>query len=61
MKKPFCGHHGGGSAIYGVGVIGALIYFFQHASSFGAGVSGIVKAFFWPALLVYKALEMLQF
>lgn len=54
--------HGGGAApLYGIGVLGALVYFIQHSASFSDGLIGIVKAFFWPALLVYKALEQLKF
>ncbi len=47
-------------AVYGLGLIGALIYFIQHATSFGAGVLGIFKAVFWPALLIYRVLELLK-
>ena len=50
----------GGGALYGLGVIGALIYFMQHATSFLLVVAGIVKALFWPAVIVYKALELLK-
>ena len=48
------------SAIYGVGFIGALIYFIQHATSFGMGVLGFLKALVWPGVLVYKLLEFLK-
>jgi hypothetical protein len=48
------------SAVYGLGFIGALIYFLQHASSFGDGLLGVFKAFVWPAFLVYKVLEYLK-
>jgi hypothetical protein len=52
-------HHGyrggGGSAVYGIGLIGALVYFLQHAVTFQDGVFGVLKAIVWPALLVYKA------
>jgi hypothetical protein len=48
------------NAIYGIGFIGALVYFIQHAVTFWAGLLGIFKTIFWPALLVYKALEMLR-
>lgn len=48
------------SAVYGMGFIGALIYFIQHADSFGSGVLGVLKAFVWPAYLVYKILEHLS-
>lgn len=46
----------GGGAIYGLGLIGALVYFIQNADTFSQGVVGFLKALVWPALLVYKAL-----
>jgi hypothetical protein len=46
-------------SVYGMGFIGAAIYFIRHASSFRSGALGVVKALFWPAFMVYKALEML--
>lgn len=51
--------HGGnwGGGVYGLGFIGAAIYFIQHAPNFGAGVLGVLKAIVWPVLLVYKFLE----
>lgn len=48
-------------SIYGLGFIGALVYFIQHATSFWSGVLGIGKAIFWPALVVYKVLEIWKF
>lgn len=50
----------GGGAIYGIGIIGSLIYFIQHAQSFGQGVIGIIYSFFWPAVVVYKVLEIFK-
>jgi hypothetical protein len=47
----------GGNAVYGLGFIGAFIYFISHATSFGMGVLGVLKAVIWPVILVYKALE----
>ena len=47
--------------VYGFGFIGALVYFIQHATTFGMGVLGVLKAVVWPALLIYKVLEMLKF
>ena len=32
----------GGGAVYGLGFIGALIYFIGHATSFGMGVLGFL-------------------
>lgn len=52
---------GSSEAIYGIGVIGALVYFLQHATSFGAGILGIGKAIFWPGVVLYRVLEMMKF
>lgn len=51
---------GSGGALYGLGVIGAAVYFLQHAASLWEGVVGIIKAFFWPSLILYRVLEMLK-
>jgi len=48
------------SQIYGLGVIGALVYYIQHATSFGNGVLGVLKAIVWPAMLVYRLLQFLH-
>ncbi len=45
------------SGIYGLAFIGALVYFLQHATSFGTVCMGILKALVWPAIVVYKVLE----
>lgn len=50
----------GGDAVYGLGLIGAVVYFIQQASSFWEGVLGILKALIWPALVVFKVLGFLQ-
>ncbi len=47
------------SAVYGLGFIGAAIYFIAHAANFWHGVLGILKALVWPAYLVYLALKAL--
>jgi hypothetical protein len=48
---------GGAGAVYGLGFIGAVIYYIQAADSFWGGVLGILKALVWPAFLVYAALK----
>lgn len=48
-----------GGAVYGLGMIGAAIYFISQAATFGAGVIGFLKALVWPAFLVYEALKAL--
>lgn len=51
---------GGGSAVYGLGLIGAMVYYIGHAGGFWMGVLGFLKALVWPAFLVYHALEFLM-
>ncbi|KKT33599.1 MAG: hypothetical protein UW20_C0001G0110 [Candidatus Woesebacteria bacterium GW2011_GWB1_44_11] len=51
---------GSSEAVYGLGFIGALIYFIQNAHTFGEGLLGILKAIVWPALVVYKLLGFLK-
>lgn len=47
-------------AVYGMGVIGAMVYFIGNAPTFGDGVVGFFKALVWPGFLVHKALEFLK-
>jgi hypothetical protein len=49
----------GGGMVYCLGVIGALVYYFQNADTFGQYVLGLLKSFVWPAMIVYKALGFL--
>ena len=48
-----------GGAVYGLGIIGAAIYFISQATTFWLGVLGFLKAIVWPAFLVYEALKEL--
>jgi hypothetical protein len=64
QSKKTCKNFGkGGSpgAVYGLGFVGALVFFLQHATDFGDGVLGILKAIVWPALVSYKLLEFFKF
>jgi len=47
---------GGTGAVYGLGLIGALVYYWQHAGGFWAHVWAVVEAILWPAFLVYHLL-----
>lgn len=59
--KPHHGYnHGGSGAIYGLGIIGALFYFLQGATTFTAIMTGIGKAIFWPAIILFELLTYLQ-
>ncbi|MEW5919674.1 MAG: hypothetical protein AB1796_01740 [Bacillota bacterium] len=50
---------GPAGAVYGLGFIGAAIYFISNATGFWSGVLGFLKALVWPAFLVYEALKFL--
>lgn len=56
MKNNAAGPSG---AIYGLGLIGAAVFYIGHAAGFWAGVLGLLKALVWPAFLVYHALVVL--
>ena len=47
----------GGGAVYGLGFIGALVYFIGSATSFWDGLYGLFQALVWPAYLVYELLQ----
>ncbi|NTU69523.1 hypothetical protein HGB13_01670 [bacterium] len=47
----------GGGAVYGLGFIGALVYFIQTSTSFWDGVWGIIQAILWPAFIVFELLK----
>jgi len=58
-----CGKMKGSSTpgcVYGLGFIGAAIYYIQLAPTFWAGVVGLLKAAVWPAFLVFHALTYLS-
>jgi hypothetical protein len=48
-----------GGAVYGLGMIGALVYFMRRAESGQDYVLAVGKAMVWPALLVYLAFKKL--
>jgi len=58
MKKNY-NHNAPSGAIYGLGVIGAAIYYISIATGFWIGVLGFLKALVWPVFLVYEALKFL--
>ena len=50
-------HNAPAGAVYGMGLIGAAIYFISQASCFWIGVLGFLKALVWPIFLVYEAFK----
>ncbi|HOI32275.1 MAG: hypothetical protein PHG67_00975 [Bacteroidales bacterium] len=45
--------------VYGLGMIGALIYYISTAGSFWMGAFGVLKAILWPGFLVYETMKSL--
>lgn len=52
--------NGPNSAVYGLGFVGAVIYYVSAATGFWSGVIGFLKAIVWPAFLVYEALSAIH-
>lgn len=44
-------------AIYGLGIFGALFYFWQQADGFWEHAYSIFEALFWPAYMVFQAFQ----
>lgn len=51
---------GGGEAVYGLGFIGAFVWYWQQADGLGEHLVGIFQALFWPAFVVYDLLGHLS-
>jgi hypothetical protein len=49
----------GGGAIYGLGIFGAFVYYWQQADSFWEYVLAFVQGLFWPAFMVYEVFSEL--
>lgn len=47
-------------AVYGLGLIGAWVYFIGNAATFWAGVLGFLKGIVWPAFLVFELMKYLN-
>ena len=50
----------GSNAVYGLGFIGAAVYYIQMATSFWTGFIGLLKAIVWPAFVIYDILKYLN-
>jgi len=61
QKKPVVIRSGGGAdAVYGIGMIGAWVYYFKRATTNQERVLGFAKGLVWPAFLVYALLVFLE-
>jgi hypothetical protein len=50
----------GGGAIYGLGILGAWVYFWQQADGFWEHVLAVLEGVIWPAMMVYDAFSALH-
>ncbi|MFH2027800.1 MAG: hypothetical protein ABIJ08_01555 [Nanoarchaeota archaeon] len=57
--KPNIGNACNGGGIYGLGFIGAAVYYLSISTGFWNGLWGVVKAMLWPAFLIYELLKFL--
>ena len=47
---------GGGGAVYGLGIIGAFVYFWKAADGVWEHIWAFGQAILWPAFVVYDLL-----
>jgi hypothetical protein len=48
---------GSSGAVYGLGLLGALGYFWQEADGFWGHVWAVGESVLWPLFLVYRAFQ----
>jgi hypothetical protein len=60
MGNNATGTAAGSGAIYGLGIFGAWVYYWQQAESFWEYVYAVFQGIFWPAYMVYDALSALH-
>jgi hypothetical protein len=47
-------------AFYCLGIIGVAVYNVQQVSGFWPDVLAVIKAFFWPAYLLYEVFTLFK-
>lgn len=60
MSGNNAGAAAGGGAIYGLGIFGALVWFWQQAEGFWQYVLAIIEGLLWPAFMVYQVFAALN-
>jgi hypothetical protein len=51
---------GSSDSVYGLGLIGAWVYFIGRATTTEERIKGFFKGLAWPAILVYELFEFLH-
>jgi hypothetical protein len=60
MSRNNTGATASGGAIYGLGIFGAWVYFWQQADAFWEYVLAVLQGVVWPAFLVYEVFTALD-
>ena len=61
LQNPPVVHQSGGSdPVYGIGIIGAWVYYFKRATTNQERVMAFLKGLVWPAFLVYELFVFLE-
>jgi hypothetical protein len=50
----------GGGALYGLGIFGAWVYFWQEADGFWWHILAVLEGLVWPAIMVHDAFSALN-
>lgn len=58
-EKKLRNNYAPSGAVYGLGFIGAAVYYISVSTTFWMGVLGFLKAIVWPVFLVYGVLDFL--
>ena len=60
MTNSNSGAAAGSGALYGLGILGAWVYFWQQADQFWEYALAVVQGLLWPAWMVYEAFRALN-
>lgn len=60
MGSNATGTAAGSGAIYGLGIFGAWVWYWQQAEGFWEHAYAVFQGIFWPAYMVYDALSALN-
>jgi hypothetical protein len=58
--KPQVKIQGGSDSVYGLGMIGAWVFYFKRATTPEEKLKAFLKGLVWPAFLVYELLTYLN-
>ena len=59
MGNNSAGAAAGGGAIYGLGIFGALVFFWQQADTLWEHLFAVLQSLLWPAFMVYQGFSAL--